>query len=355
MVNSVTPSGASDLRLQQNNFDLLRFVFAAVVCLVHVHALSGLEVFAIFSATLSSEIAVKSFFIVSGFLIFMSFEHSRNFQHYWVKRIRRIYPAYFFIIIACVLLGSILTTQTWQHYFSWVTLKYVMANLLFLNFVQPNLPGVFEHNTLQAMNGALWTLKIEVLFYLFVPLAVLAFRKFGRWAILIALYVASVAYSMSMSALAAKTGAGFYLELQRQLPGQIAFFAAGAAGYYYLPILTRYAKYLVPAAILAFMCQSWLPWMAIQPIALAILVVYVACIFPCLGNFDKYGDFSYGIYIVHFPVLQLFIAQGWFNQQPWAMLCLACGVILSTAFLLWHFIEKPFLRKSSHYVAVSHG
>lgn len=355
MVNLAIPCGASDLRLRQNNFDLLRFVFACVVCLVHVHALSDLVTFSIFSDILSSEIAVKSFFIVSGFLIFMSYEHSRNLRHYAGKRFRRIYPAYFFIIIACVVLGSVLTTQSWQHYFSLPTLKYVAANLLFLNFLQPNLTGVFEHNPLQAMNGALWTLKIEVLFYLCVPLVVLACRKLGRFSVLIALYVASVLYSMSMSALAIKTGAGFYLELQRQLPGQIAFFVAGAAGYYYLDSLTRYAKYLVPAAILAFIAQSWLPWVAVQPIALAILVVYAACIFPWLGNFDKYGDFSYGIYIVHFPILQLFIAQGWFNQQPWIMLIVACGTIVFAAFLLWHLIEKPFLRKSSHYVVVNRG
>jgi peptidoglycan/LPS O-acetylase OafA/YrhL len=158
-----------------------------------------------------------------------------------------------------------------------------------------------------------------------------------------------------MERLALNTGDGFYLELQRQLPGQIAFFMVGAAAYYYLDYLIENSKWLVAIALVSFIFQSRLPWVAIQPVALGILVVYFACIIPFLGNFDKYGDFSYGIYIVHFPILQLIISFGLFKQYPWTVLCMACILILFAAFLLWHFIEKPFLRKSSHYFASNHG
>ena len=54
----------------------------------------------------------------------------------------------------------------------------------------------------------------------------------------------------------------------------------------------------------------------VQPIALGVLVVYFACVIPCLRNFDKYGDFSYGIYIIHFPILQILIACGLFWEYP---------------------------------------
>jgi peptidoglycan/LPS O-acetylase OafA/YrhL len=234
-------------------------------------------------------------------------------------------------------------------------MKYLAANLVFLNFLHPNLPGVFEGNLLQAVNGALWTLKIEVAFYLFVPLAVLAFRKFGRLSVMMALYVCSMIYAMTMEGMAAKTGQGFYLELQRQLPGQLVFFIAGAASYYYLESLVKYVKWLVPMAVAAFVLQSWLPWGVIQPVALAVLVISFACVFPVLGNFDKYGDFSYGIYIVHFPILQLMIAQGFFRESPWTGLLFAAVLVMVAAFMLWHLVEKPFLRKSSHYVASNQG
>lgn len=344
-----------DSRLRQNNFDLLRFTFAFVVFLVHAYVLSGAEQLSVFSKYLSSEIAVKSFFVVSGFLIFMSYEKSRDTRSYFAKRARRIYPAYLFIILTCAVFGALVSAYAVSDYFSLQLLKYVAANLLFLNFLQPSLPGLFEGNSLQAVNGALWTLKIEVMFYLFVPLAVLAFRKIGRLTVLIFLYICSVSYSMGMESLADKTGASFYLELQRQLPGQIAFFIAGATGYYYLQYLEKYAVWLVAVAVAAFVLQSWLPWVAVQPVALAVLVVCFACVVPSLGNFDKYGDFSYGIYIVHFPILQLMISYGLFKESPWAMLLVTGALVMTAAFMLWHFIEKPFLRKASHYVAANHG
>ena len=344
-----------DQRLRRNNFDLLRFAFSFVVLLVHAHALSGVQELAIFSRYLSSEIAVKSFFVVSGFLIFMSYENSGSVSAYFGKRIRRIYPAYVFVILVSVLLGSVFSSYDWSDYWSFPLLKYLAANLLFLNFLQPNLPGLFQDNLLQAVNGALWTLKIEVMFYLSVPLAVMAFTRLGRLPVLVVLYVGSVIYSAAMGALAEQTGSGLYLELQRQFPGQLSFFVAGAAGYYYFQYLSRHALPLMVAAVAAFVLRDWLPWALVQPLALGMVVVYIACFFPHLGNFGKYGDFSYGIYIVHFPILQLLIAYGYFETAPWLALLSATVLVVAAAILLWHMIEKPFLRRSSHYVATNRG
>jgi len=205
------PKGAliPDAWQRQNNFDLLRFLFAFVVFLVHAHVLSGEQSLSVLSNLLSTDIAVKSFFVVSGFLIFMSYENSRDAKSYFNKRVRRIYPAYFSVVVICALLGAVFTALPWTEYFSWPVLKYIASNLLFLNFLQPDLPGLFVNNSLQAVNGALWTLKIEVMFYLFVPLVVIAFRSAGRLPVLLALYICSVIYSMVVGGMAGKTGSGF--------------------------------------------------------------------------------------------------------------------------------------------------
>lgn len=356
--NVHTPSAtllSQNLRLRQNNFDLLRFFFAFVVFLFHAYVLSGVDILSGLSSFVFADLAVKSFFVVSGFLIFMSYENSRDTPSYLLKRIRRIYPAYFFILMVSAVFGSIFSTYPWDDYFSLQLFKYITANLVFLNFLQPTLPGLFEGNRLQTVNGALWTLKIEVMFYLLVPLVVMAFRQFGRLPMLSTLYISSVIYSMVMQGLVDKTGSSLYLELQKQLPGQIAFFVAGAAGYYYLHYLKKYAIGLIVLSVAAFAFQSWLPWVAFQPAALGILVVGFACVIPSLGKFDKYGDFSYGIYIIHFPILQAVIAFGLFKESPWTLLLVSTALVMITAFLLWHFIEKPFLRKPSPYVAKKYG
>ena len=73
-----------EIRLQQNNFDLLRFLFAFVVFLVHAYVLSGSESLSMLNMLLSSDIAEKSLFVVSGFLIFMSYGNSCNIKNYYV-------------------------------------------------------------------------------------------------------------------------------------------------------------------------------------------------------------------------------------------------------------------------------
>ncbi|HAW31021.1 MAG TPA: acyltransferase, partial [Planctomycetaceae bacterium] len=61
-------------RLKKNNFDLLRLLFASMVCLVHAYDVSDFGQLAILAGVLSSKVAVQGFFVVSGFLIVMSYE-----------------------------------------------------------------------------------------------------------------------------------------------------------------------------------------------------------------------------------------------------------------------------------------
>lgn len=346
-----TPPEGVDLRgLRINNFDFLRWLFAVVVFLVHAHVLSGNSQLSIFSEILSSDIAVKSFFVISGFLIFMSFEKSSNMNNYFSKRVRRIYPAYFSIILLCAVAGAIFTNVPISQYFSLGLLKYLLTNLLFLNFLHPELPGLFASNPVNAVNGALWTLKLEVMFYFCVPLFVFLMRRWGHWKVIISIYVLSFIYLSLVQAWGLHTGSAMYPELQRQLPGQLAFFIAGALLYYNFSGFQRYAKWLVFAATLVLLSRPWLPVNWLEPIALAILVIYFACSFPYLGNFGKYGDFSYGIYIVHFPILQTLIAFGFFEHKPFLGLMIAGILTFTMAYVFWHLIEKQFLRKNSHYV-----
>jgi peptidoglycan/LPS O-acetylase OafA/YrhL len=338
------------LRLSQNNFDLLRLLFAAAVCLAHSYELSGFGELRGLASFFSSTLAVKAFFVVSGFLIFMSYDRSSSLASYARKRIRRIYPAYAAIVLLCAVFLFLASTQSAAGYFSLPWIKYLAANLTFLNFLQPTLPGVFESNKLQAVNGALWTIKIEVMFYLCVPLFGLLFRKFGRLPVIVLTYVLSVAYAAFFEFIASRTGGAIYFELGRQLPGQLSYFMAGAFVYYYLSFFEQRIGYLLAAAVFVLAVDSIFALTPLEPMALAIVVLFCGLFFY-VGNFGKFGDFSYGLYIIHFPVIQLVVQAGWLREHPWGFLLVVVAVSMLGAVGMWLLVERRFLLRSSHYIA----
>ena len=91
------------------------------------------------------------------------------------------------------------------------------------------------------------------------------------------------------------------------------------------------------------------------PFALSIIVIYICLEIPYLGNWGKYGDFSYGIYIWHFPIIQILIALHWSHLPPFVFLTLVITITSIFAALSWHLIEKPALRKENHYRQVEKG
>lgn len=339
-------------RLAKNNFDLLRLLFAGTVCLVHSYQLSGFQQLGWIASVLSSAVAVKSFFVVSGFLIFMSFERSTSLTSYASKRIRRIYPAYFTVVMLCATTLVFASSKNIGEYFSFAWFKYIVANLTFLNSLQPTLPGVFDSNKLAAVNGALWTLKIEAMFYLSVPLFVFLFRRFSHLPLLVLVYCSSVVYAALLTAIAKRTGAEIYVELSRQLPGQLSYFMAGAFLYYFLPLFERRIGYFVIVAASVLATNMIYPLPLLEPLALAMVVVFFG-LFLYVGNFGKYGDFSYGFYILHFPIIQLLLHVGWFRESPWYFLVAVISITTFGAIAMWHLVEKRFLLRSSHYVVTA--
>lgn len=145
--------------MTDNRFDFLRLVFASTVFAYHLMflALSPGERLENGFAELSL-LAVQGFFVVSGALVYGSLQRSGNLGSYTEKRIRRLYPAYAVIVLVPALYALFKTGAIVD------VGRYLGANLIFLNFLEPNLPGLFEGQVEPTVNGSLWTLKIEVMF-----------------------------------------------------------------------------------------------------------------------------------------------------------------------------------------------
>lgn len=335
-------------RVRANNFDAIRLTLAAVVAAVHVAVLSGEAGLAWIPRVLSSSLAVKAFFVVSGFLIVMSFEHSANWRAYAERRVRRLYPAYAVVIVLSALALWLVSGRSAPEYFGPSWWKYVAANLAFLNFLAPTLPGVFDANAIRTVNGALWTLKVEVLFYAAVPFLVWLCRRAGWQVILPLAYLGSFAYVSLLRLVGGPHPDGLYEALQRQLPGQLAYFVSGAALYYGFSWFEPRLRPLSAIAALILLVNLAVPIPLVEPAAIAVVVIAIAFAGMAIPA-GKYGDFSYGLYILHFPVIQLIVQAGWFAGRPLGLFITAMTLALLGAVLLWHLVEKRWLHASSHY------
>lgn len=331
-----------------NNFNILRiFLSLGVVC-YHIHVLSQKAELSILSKIFDADRCVQGFFIVSGYLVMKSYSRSHSVKEYFIKRLKRIYPAYLVVILLSVIMGMFITTYSLPYYFSSPELyKYIGANISFLNFLQPSLPGVFEENYLTAVNGSLWTLKIEVSFYLIVPVLFFLRKKMNAHLLYGLLFGASLGYHLATIYLYNQSNTEMYMFLSRQLPGQLFYFILGA---WVNEIDTK--SWFKPAIIsLGVPCLIglFLPiGVAAGSIALAIVVFFVAIGIPAIPYPLKKEDISYGLYIYHFPVIQTLVYFGFFDSAlNGPLLSIVITVVL--ACLSWLVVEKPFIVKKASY------
>lgn len=336
---------------KRNNFDLIRLVLAFWVMLFHFSTLSGAEGLSWFPAWIDVWEALAGFFILSGFMIFPSYEKSVSIADYASKRIRRIYPAYASVILFCAALGALLTSlPVVQYALSPELYKYLAYNLLALNFLQPSLPGVFTANTYSAVNGALWTIKVELMFYAAAPIIIWMMRRMGRLSVMIALYVLGMAYNQYFNGLYLDSGREAYFTLSKQLPGQLPYLMSGALLYYYLDVFRRRSHLYFAIALAVYVPSYMYHFRPLMPIALAAMIVYAGLVAKYIGNFGRYGDLSYGIYIFHFPVVQSIVHFGLPAAGLVASFALTVSIVCALAFASWHLVEKRALAGSSHYV-----
>ena len=331
-------------KININNFDFLRIVFALTVAFAHLIELSDIEVLRPYRQYFNTRLAIDGFFVISGFLIAKSYENSKSLKQYVFKRIKRIVPAYVVVILFSALLFSFISTNSFYDYYTNIQFwKYLTANLSFQNYLEPCLPGVFETNEICAINGALWTIKIEEAFYLSVPIFYwfLRVKKLKFYSLVIFVYVLSVTYYSYF----------MYMDnyrIAKQLPGALAFFATGIMFYKNFSVLLKWKDYIIIPCLILFIVEQYVfHTQILKPIAFGFMVFFIAYSFRFLNNFGKYGDFTYGIYIYHFPLIQLFLFLGLFNRLPVAISSLAVMMFtLILAILSWYLIEIPYLSKS---------
>nr|WP_152378461.1 acyltransferase [Flavobacterium haoranii] len=207
--------------------------------------------------------------------------------------------------------------------------------------MEPCLPGLFQENLLCAVNGSLWTIKVEESFYLILPIIFYFFKKIKyNWIGFIIVYVLSFSFYVYFK---------FYLDkpiIAKQMPGMLTYFGTGVFIFlYFSKIMKHKVKLLILCSVVSLI--SYInSFYFLFPISFGFVVILSAYTFSSLNYFGKYGDFTYGLYIFHFPLIQLFKSLKLFEKYN-SFLIAFILVLLSVLFaiLSWFLIEKRFISR----------
>ncbi len=330
------------LNPKKNNFDLFRLIAALLVIYGHAWAFVPSAPNTDFVARLlgfeySGSLAVKFFFLLSGFLVTSSLLTKPYIFDFLFKRAARIFPG----LVTCLILtvfvvGLVFTKLPIIDYLtnpqSW---KYLINNS-FLYQLEWTLPGVFTDSK-YGVNGSLWTLPLEVICYLFLA----AFFGIGIWR---ATWIANTALVaiIILSFFAPEYFPGYWSNNKEShlLPG---CFALGGL------FATNQSKINVnTSGLFSLAIITALLWGTGFKIFFFYLCFFYSCLY--LGSrvfvVEKLRmpiDPSYGVYIYGF-VTQQALAH-WlpgkgiiFNQVVAALIALALGIGS------WLLIEKPAIQ-----------
>lgn len=322
-----------------DNLLLLRLLAASVVIYAHSYASSSVKtggdaITRSGVGVYSGSIAVYVFFVVSGFLVSGSWVRRRSLADFIAARVLRIVPA----LAACLavsagVLGALLTTLPTAEYFAHPdTLRYLTRNLQFDPAMQGTLPGVFETNKRQTVNGSLWTLPAEARMYVLLAL-------FGVLGLLSRTWLTALGILALGGWMLLQPGKVPLLDFRLYIP-MAACFALGTLAWSTRHVLPLNVWILAALLALTWALHGsrWHLWAFLPTLAYASLWFAYAPL--KLQAFNRLGDYSYGLYLWGFPLQQL-AAHLWQGASPTLISLFAWPTALACAIVSWHAIEKP--------------
>ncbi|MDI9569691.1 MAG: acyltransferase [Pseudomonadota bacterium] len=319
----------------------LRLIFATQVVLVHAHGHIALPI----PRFISHFPGVPAFFFVSGFLIYASYLNAPGLR-YFENRFLRLFPGLILVTIAGAII--VLISHGWSDLFENIK-TYLIWFLAQITLGQAYNPGLFRDVGVGVINGSLWTLTTEILFYLSVPIIVWLERHF-RFTVLVLLILSFAVYATGPLV--------FTTQIYRE-----------KTLYDIIGLTPLVWGWMFATGILAVKhfarLQRWLPYMPWLIIPILLMIFFRdalnGLLFGCSGN--KLGliyftcyigmvlwfafvvpsvrlrfDLSYGAYIWHMPVINILLVL----NEPRTLLSLVLTYLFAT--ISWFLVERPALK-----------
>lgn len=342
-----------------NNFNLLRFLAAFAVLFSHSYSqVLGVnpnrEPFAQRIHYTLGGVAVDVFFVISGFLVTASLLRLNDFKEFFRARALRILPALLpmALLVACVL-GPVFTSEPPGRYFAHGDVyMFIFKNATIVTGLKFKLPGVFEHVPFRGIvNGSLWTLPFEIRSYLGIALLWFLVRRFaGGSARRFTGCVVGLALFLLVAFWASHESSRVQKLHDHTTDFRLFYMFASGAAFHALRERIRMEHWIavsLAAALAAVVAFAPGRFFWIYPLVVGYLVLYAAYV-PggVLRQFNRAGDYSYGIYIYAFPAQQALVAAFPAISVP-ELIAGASAATLIPAMLSWHLVEKRALRRKS--------
>lgn len=274
-------------------------------------------------------LAVDLFFLISGFLLTLPWlvrardgRPAPETRAFYVRRIRRIVPAYYlhlallFALVMPLLFGA----KYWRHDL-YVYGANAIAHAAFVHNLSPLTSASL------GVNGALWTLAVEAQFYALLPLLAPLFAR-APWRTLAAAALVSAAWVWN-----ANHGFDALIRWHRDI---------GARWDWREDSIRRFLGMQLPAFAFTFACGAALAraWLAHRPQTPAALGMALG-----RGPLAFMGRISYSAYLWHLPLLLLLQARVGVPGAAFFPLYVAC--VCAVGWISWRFVERPFMTASA--------
>ena len=332
--------------------------------------IDGLRAFAVVSVVLfhldvgivkGGYIGVDVFFVISGYLItgiLQSEIDAGQFSilRFYDRRIRRIFPALFVVILATAVAAVFLFFPPEIHDFasSVIATTLFSSNMYFMMVTDYFVASADSNPLLHT-----WSLAVEEQYYIVFPFLLYSLRALRqRHVVLVIGALAIASFTLSVVLVSTHQVAAFYLAPSRAWELLIGALLALKAFPKVQRTWLREALAVLGFALIVAGCLRFyrnMPFpgaLALAPcMGAALLIQAGAAGQTLIGRFISarpiifIGVISYSLYLWHWPII-VFFQLWWVKPIGGAEVLGVFLVSCAAATLSWHFIERPFRQKT---------
>ena len=293
---------------------------------------------------------VELFFMISGFVIFLTIEKTTSYKKFLWSRFARLYPAYW-VCVTLTTLAIIIWSAIVKTPVTFPGIKDYLANLTMFQY----------YFNIKNIDGVYWTLIIELLFYLFILIIYLLKKTLKIEIIGFFITLICLAYGTVIKTMAPNiyNHLGEYLPILSYFP----LFISGIVFYKIKFYKINALRVLLLALcfitqILLFESTGKIVFISQTQYTIIVAVFFVVFFLYCFDHLQFIinrgtlfiGKISYSLYLIHdyissYLLIPMLTHSRVFHLNYWiAVLIFVTPLVLILAALINKFIEVPAMK-----------